>query len=309
MKKLVSTNNLSHSDWLMYRKQGIGGSDAGAICGLNPYMNAIHVYADKTSEIVSEFDNEAMRQGRDLEEYVARRFCEETGNKVRRANAIFYNEKYPFMLANVDRMLVGTNIGLECKTANVFQADKWKDGEVPAHYMIQCYHYMAVTGADTWYIAVVILGQDFKFVKLERDEEIIQNLIEIESKFWNDNVLAKIMPDPDGSKASDEIISQYFKKATSKEIISLEGFDEMLERREDIVGLMGKLDTEKKKIDQLIKLYMKEAEEAINAKYRISWKNTETRKLDIDRLKLERPDIYSEYCKMYSGRRFVVKTA
>lgn len=39
MKKLVSTLNLSHEEWLKYRKQGLGGSDAGAICGLNPYAN------------------------------------------------------------------------------------------------------------------------------------------------------------------------------------------------------------------------------------------------------------------------------
>lgn len=309
MKKLVSTNNLSYTEWLKYRKQGIGGSDAGAICGLNPYMNAIHVYADKTSETISEFDNEAMRQGRDLEEYVARRFCEETGNKVRRANAIFYNEKYPFMLANVDRMLVSSNIGLECKTANVFQADRWKDGEVPAHYMVQCYHYMAVTGADAWYIAVVILGQDFKFIKIERDEEIIQNLIEIERTFWNYNVMTHIIPDPDGSKISDDIINQYFRRATKKEVINLEGFDDMLDRRNDIVTLMDKLDTEKKKIDQVVKLYMKEADEAVNDKFKVTWKNTETRRLDVERLKQERPDIYAEYCQMQRSRRFVVKTA
>ena len=89
MKKLVSTLNLSRDEWLKYRKQGIGGSDAGAICGLNPYTTAMHVYYDKTSETVSDTDSEAMRQGRDLEDYVARRFMEASGKKVRRANAIY----------------------------------------------------------------------------------------------------------------------------------------------------------------------------------------------------------------------------
>lgn len=71
MKKLVSTLNLSRDEWLKYRKQGIGGSDAGAICGLNPYTTAMHVYYNKTSETVSDTDSEAMRQGRDLEDYAA----------------------------------------------------------------------------------------------------------------------------------------------------------------------------------------------------------------------------------------------
>lgn len=147
MKKLVSTLNLSRDEWLKYRKQGIGGSDAGAICGLNPYTTAMHVYYDKTSETVSDTDSEAMRQGRDLEDYVARRFMEASGKKVRRANAIFCHEDHPFMLANVDRMVSGENAGLECKTASPYMAAKWKDGSIPMHYQIQCYHYMAVCGA------------------------------------------------------------------------------------------------------------------------------------------------------------------
>ena len=89
MKKLISTLNLNKESWLKYRKQGIGGSDAGAVCGLNPYRTAIQVYYDKTSDSIEDVDNEAMRQGRELEEYVAKRFCEASGKNVRRAHAMF----------------------------------------------------------------------------------------------------------------------------------------------------------------------------------------------------------------------------
>ena len=128
LNKVVSTLEMPHEEWLRYRKKGIGGSDAGAICGVNKYRSAVSVFLDKTTEQTSEFDNEAMRQGRDLEQYVAERFCEETGKKVRRANAIFSHSELPFMLANVDRLVVGENAGLECKTASAFSADKWADG-------------------------------------------------------------------------------------------------------------------------------------------------------------------------------------
>ena len=118
LNRLVSTSGMDHATWLEYRKKGIGGSDAGSICGLNPYATAISVYQDKTQEEVTEkADNESMRQGRDLEEYVARRFMEETGKKVRRANSIFYMEENPFMLANVDRLIVGENCELPEKRA------------------------------------------------------------------------------------------------------------------------------------------------------------------------------------------------
>ena len=198
MKKLVSTLNLGKKEWLKYRKGGIGGSDAGAICGLNPYRTAIQVYTDKRTDEIEEFDNEAMREGRDLEEYVARRFMEETGKKVRRANAMFYDEEKPFMLADVDRMIVGENAGLECKTASPFSADKWEDDKIPLSYQIQCYHYMSVMNADRWYVAVLIYGTEFKVYCLERDEEMIQNLVHIEVDFWNNHVQAGVIPAPDG---------------------------------------------------------------------------------------------------------------
>ena len=70
MKKLISTINLPHEEWLAYRKKGIGGSDAGAVCGLNPYESPMQIYADKISENVEDRDNEAMRQGRDRKSVV-----------------------------------------------------------------------------------------------------------------------------------------------------------------------------------------------------------------------------------------------
>lgn len=103
----------------------------GAICGVNKYRSAVSVFLDKTAEQTSEFDNEAMRQGRDLEQYVAERFCEETGKKVRRANADIFSFRTSFYACHVDRLVVGENAGLECKTASAFSADKWADGSIP----------------------------------------------------------------------------------------------------------------------------------------------------------------------------------
>ena len=214
MKKLVSTLNLPREEWLRYRKQGIGGSDAGAICGLNPYCSAMQVYYGKTTEDIEDIDNEAMRQGREMEEYIAKRFSEKTGKKVRRANAMFYDEKNPFMLADVDRMVVGENAGLECKTASPFMAEYWSGDKIPLSYQMQCFHYMSVMNADAWYVAVLIYGREFKIYKLERDEEIIANLIQLEKNFWENNVLKRILPDPDGSKLADSVIADYYKEST-----------------------------------------------------------------------------------------------
>ncbi|MDM8235435.1 YqaJ viral recombinase family protein [[Ruminococcus] torques] len=308
MKKLVSTLNLDKESWLKYRKQGIGGSDAGAVCGLNPYRTAIQVYYDKTSDLIEDVDNEAMRQGRELEEYVARRFCEASGKKVRRANAMFYDEKNPFMIADVDRMIVGENAGLECKTASPYSEEKWRDDKIPLSYQLQCYHYMSVCNADSWYIAVLIYGRDFKYYKIERDDEVIENLIRIEKEFWNEYVLKQVIPDPDGSKTADVAIAERFKESKSI-TIPLTGFDERLERRQELLSLLEKIETEKRQIDQELKLYLGDAEIAENESYRVSWKNISRSSIDEKRLKAEQPEIYEKYRRETTSRRFTVKAA
>ena len=308
MKKLISTLNLDKEEWLKYRKRGIGGSDAGAVCGLNPYRTAMQVYQDKVTEASEDIDNEAMRQGREFEDYVARRFVEAAGKKVRRANAMFYDEEHPFMLADVDRMVVGENAGLECKTASPYMADKWEDGKIPLSYQIQCYHYMSVCNADAWYIAVLIYGRDFKYYRLERDEEMLQNLIRIEEDFWGNHVLARVMPDPDGSKLADRVIAEYFKKSVPEKIL-LTGFNEKLERRQELAEAVSELETEKRLIEQELKLYLGEAETAENAQYRVSWKAVNSSRLDEKRLKAEKPEVYQQYQKTIQSRRFTVKAA
>ena len=308
MKKLVSTLNLPREEWLRYRKQGIGGSDAGAICGFNPYRTAMQVYCDKVSDEIEEIDNEAMRQGREMEEYVAKRFVEETGKKVRRANAMFYDEKNPFMFADVDRMVIGENAGLECKTVSPYMAEHWKDDQIPLSYQMQCYHYMSVCNADRWYVAALIFGREFKVYKLERDDEIIANLIELEKDFWENHVLKGVMPDPDGSKLADSVIAEYFKETTGA-VIQLQGFDDKLKRREELVVLLEKMEAEKRQIEQELKIYMGDAEKAENQLFRVSWKAVVSNRLDARALQEEEPEVYQKYLKSTSSRRFTVKAA
>lgn len=309
MRRLVSTIDLPKTDWLKYRKKGITGTDAGAICGLNPYSSAFQIYRDKITDEIEEFDNESMRQGRDLEEYVARRFSEETGLKVRRANAIFQNEENPFMLADFDRLIVGQKAGLECKTVSPYSSDKWNDGNIPLHYQMQVQHYLAVSGFDCWYIAAVIFGREFLIRKIERDEELINYLIDIERGFWYNNVLAGIMPEPDGSDNCSEMIAKMYFKGQENKTIKLSGYKEILDRRADLDKLIKKMEKEKKEIDQKIKMEMQDATVALEAGYKISWSNFEQNKLDTKKLKEEKPDIYKEYCKSSTNRRFTVSHA
>lgn len=256
-------------------------------------------------------DNEAMREGRDLEDYVARRFMEASGLKARRANVMYASREHPFMIADVDRLVTGREngiTGLECKTASPYSAEKWKDGKIPAHYIMQCYHYMAVLDAQSWYIAVMVYGREFKYIKLERDEEIIQQLIRIEENFWKRNVMERVMPEPDGSDAAETFINRHFAESRKELSIPLKGFDEKLRRREEITGIISQLDTEKKKIEQEIKTYMDKAEYAENENFLVSWKNSITNRIDTKRLKEEMPEVYTKFLNTVKNRKFIVKS-
>jgi len=305
----ISTAGMGREEWLKLRKTGIGGSDAGAICGLNPYSSPMKVYQDKTCLESKEIENESVRQGHDLEDYVAQRFMEATGLKVRRANYMYRSVEHPFMIADVDRLVIGEDAGLECKTASAYNADKWKDGNIPLHYLMQCYHYMAVTGKRAWYIAVVILGREFLYHRLEWEEDLIGQMIGAEQYFWEEHVEKGVMPAPDGSDSCDMILNEYYRKAEKLDTMELVGFDEKLSRREEILHTIEKLKQEQSQIEQEVKCYMKDYEAAASGSFKVSWGNVETTRLDTKRIREERPEIYRDYAKVSVSRRFQVKAA
>ena len=249
-----------------------------------------------------------MRQGRDLEEYVAQRFCEETGKKVRRRNIMMINTEYPFARANVDRMIVGENAGLECKTANVLSLQRYKNGEYPSEYYCQCMHYMAVTGAERWYLAVLVFGTEFKIFTIDRDEEEIAALMEAERSFWENNVQKHEPPAPMGTEQNDETLSAMYPTGEPDKKIQLVGFDKALTRYAEVKALIKKLESEKKEIEQNIKAEMGDAVRADTDKYKISWRNVQRKDIDtagiINDL-LSDVDI-SEYIKPSNYRRFTI---
>ena len=302
LNRLTSRND--QEEWLRIRKSYLTGTDAGAVCGMNPYKSAMQVYLDKISPEIEITDNEVMRLGRDLEDYVAGRFAEATGKKVRKSN------EHPFMMANVDRLVVGERAGLECKTASPYTADRWKDGNVPEWYYLQCQHYMKVLEMDRWYLAVLIFGKGFRYTCLERDEEMLNDLVSIERDFWENHVQAKVLPSPDGSKNADELIQKYFHRREGV-VTRMTGMDEQITRRNELAGLIKKMQAEQKTIEQELKMYLGNAKAQIGLsdRYRVAWTEYETRRIDTERLKKEQPEIYENYSKVQKSSRLNIHAA
>ncbi len=302
---ISDTKDMPKEEWLKHRQAGIGGSDASCIAGLNPWKSSIQLYMDKKEENPKERKSLRMKLGNRLEGLVAELFTEETGLKVRNVNGILKNNNYPFALANIDRAIVGEKAFLECKTTNSYALKEWQEG-VPAHYEIQCLHYMAITGATHCYIAALIGNSDFIWHKIERDQETIDYLMQIEKDFWEENILKDIVPIPDGSDAYSEYLKQKYKQSNGQEIELhlLENGIDKLNRYDEIVSDIKVLESEKKLIEQEIQLHMEEFEVAKVGDRKITWKTSIRNTIDSKRLKAEMPEIAEQYMKISSSRTF-----
>lgn len=308
-KVLVNTLNMDHDQWLQARTQGIGGSDVSAIAGLNKWKSAVQVFLEKTQAIEKEdIQSEAAYFGNVLEEVVAKEFAKRTHLKVQRRNAILQHPEYPWMLANVDRLIVGEKVGLECKTASEYLKKEWGDDEVPAAYLLQCQHYMAVTGYEAWWIAVLIGGNKFVHKKIERDEELIQYLIDIEKDFWLNNVEKNEPPMFDGSDASTELLKHLYPESITDSFVSLGKQEELLiEARDQVDREIKVLQEQKAEYENKIKAKLGTSEAGGTENYKVFWKSYITNRFDSKRFKAEHPDLFEQYVKPSQSRKFTIK--
>ena len=147
-KILVSTADMPYEDWLEYRKQGIGGSDASVVCGISRYKSPVELWMEKTGQLPAQEAGEAAYWGTQLEALVRAEFTKRTGIEVKQIKQLLQSEDHPFMLANLDGICEVPDVGpciFEAKTASAYKAGEWED-TIPDEYALQLAHYMAVTG-------------------------------------------------------------------------------------------------------------------------------------------------------------------
>lgn len=301
----ISTLDMSHDEWIKQRNKSLGGSDASVVIGLNPYSSPYTVWAEKLGKLPPKEDNEAMRQGRDLEAYVAERFTEKTGKKVRRENSIIYNPEYPFAHANVDRIIVGEDAGLECKTTSSLNMKNFKNGAYPDTYYAQCVHYMMVTGCKKWYLAVLVLGRDFMVFEIERDEEEIKALAESEKAFW-DFVEKKTPPTVDGTESTSKTLGTIFPDSNG-DICNLMAYENDLMQYLALGTQIKALKEQQDEMANRVKAFMNEAGKGESDRYKVSWISTERKSFDTKAFQADHKDIdLNKYYKTSSYRTFRV---
>jgi putative phage-type endonuclease len=307
-RKLINTKEISHDEWLALRKKSLGGSDAGTCVGMNQYSSLLTLYADKKGLSSPVEDNEAMRLGRDLEQYVADRFMEVTGKKLVNDNFFYLDDEYDFISANVDRRVVGENAGFEAKTMGSFAGYNIEAGEVPSHYYAQCQHYCMVRGWDLVYIGILVLQRGFYWLPIKRDDDFIKQLREAEIDFWTNYVQKDRMPEPDGSDASMDTLREIYPDARKDTEISIAGLDSLIRDYKANKAMADEYKEKAEKAKGIICARLGNAEAAYGIEYGCSWKTQSKTTIDSKRLKADHPEIYKAYSKVSEGRVFRVKT-
>lgn len=322
---------------LQERQAGVGGSDVGAILNQNKYRSPLDVYLEKIGEKEPDdlSDNAAVEWGNRLEAVVAEKFSDDTGLKVRRDNRLLVGSE-PFMLANIDRAIVGkamgVKAGLECKTASLqyTRSEDWgpgaqfaRDGEsfhvvesddrVPNSYLLQCAWYMAITDADLWFLAVLIGGNDFRTYTIHRNRTLEKLMLQKVSDFWRGNVLERNPPPPSNLadletlyaqdnglaiEANGETIELYEKaKLIQAQIKALEvELEGTMIGRTRIGGLKNKL---RELIGEHAEILLGD-----EGKPLATWKTSKPRKVfDLDAFKEAHPKLHREFMVERPGTR------
>lgn len=311
--RLVDTRTLDRQQWLSVRQGGIGSSDAAAAVGLCPYKSQLELWIEKTGRTPAEDPPPAMDDprywGTLLEPYVAVAYSQQTGRKVRKLNAVLQHPTFPYMLANIDREVVGSPDVqiLECKTAGEWGSKRWQDG-VPEYIQLQVQHQLAVTNQQAADVAVLLCGQRLEIHRIERDEEVIARLMVLEARFWQ-YVTTDTEPPADGSESAGHALRQLYPGGGN----TLDFCEDraLSDTFAELVALKGELESRGKdaeRLKQILQQAMGDAARAVFATGEVTFKRAQDgTSLDTKRLAQDHPDLVARYSVSKPGaRRFLI---
>ena len=307
-RKIADTKKMTHDQWVELRKSSIGGSDSAACVNMNSYSSLLTLYADKKGLSKEKETSEAMRLGTDLEQYVADRFMEKTGKKVRNDFFMYADDDYDFLTANIDRRVVGENACLECKTMGSFSGYNLEAGEIPSHYFCQCQHYMMVMGFDMVYLAVLVLQRGLYVIEVKRDNDFIKSLREAETAFWTNYIMTDQVPEPDGSDSSLDTLRELYPTGYKDTEITIPGLDHMITDYKSLKEIADDYGRQAERIKAQICQKLGKNEAGLGLQYGCSWKNQSKTTIDTARLKAELPQVYAKYSKVSEYSVFRTKT-
>lgn len=294
----------SREEWLELRKKYIGGSDAASVCGLNDYQSPYALWCEKRG-ITPEFEgNLRTRIGTELEPIIAKLFEDETGKKVQNCNFSLVNDQYPWAMADVDRMVVGEDAILEIKSTSSLNLKHYKNGDYPARFYVQVMHYLAVTGKQKAYLAVLIGNSDFRVFEVDRDESEIEALMSAEKEFYGYMTSGEEPPVIPQDAESVEL-AHPVSNGTS---IELFGQQNVMRQYLELKARIAELEKEADGISALLKQDMGDAEKGTDGEFVCTWANRTKTTFDKKAFQKDNPNIdLSRWEKTTKYRAFSVK--
>lgn len=314
--RLVKTQTLDRQQWLAVRERGIGSSDAAAAVGLCPYKSPLQLWMEKTGrgatlpQVDPQDDASPMYWGTLLEPIVAAHYTRRTGLRVRRVNAVLQHPDHPWMLANIDREVLGAPEVqiLECKTAGLYGARAWDEG-VPESVQLQVQHQLAVTGKQAADVAALIGGQELRIHRLVRDDALIANLVALERVFW-EHVERDTPPPVDGSASCDVALRALWPH-DGGQVLDWREDSRMGALFADLLAVRQTLRDQTHQealIKQAIQQRMGEATRALFETGEVTWRRSQdSQAIDVNRLRREAPETAQAFTETRPGsRRFNV---
>lgn len=281
---------MSKADWLRFRNNGIGGSEAAIILGLNPYQSAVELFYKKVEQTPETEETERMYWGtilegtiaktwqcynpttNDISEMISNSNNDKIIRKCQNVNFILQNDKFPHLFANIDRLIIDKEKGngiLEIKTSSDFAVKVWESG-IPPYNLIQLQCYLGIMDLQYGELAILQNGRSFAVYPIQRNNEIIDGVIETTKAFWERVLEARILlsegkgfeklePEPDDTKVYEKFMKERF----IAKPIEIEGDPELLKtarKEKELTEQIKPLEQEKQGCKNILVSAMREAE-------------------------------------------------
>ena len=287
----------------MDRSKLVGGSDIAAVMGLSRWKTPLALWAEKTGRIINDLSKfEAVEIGTELEEYVSRKFTRKSGVKLKVDNRTFTHTRYPYMVAHIDRWVVGEDALFEAKTCSAWKEKEWGGEDIPIEYVLQVNWYMGIVRKSKAYLAVLIGGQKFIWKEVKFDSELFEQQVAAAQVFMEQFVLTDVAPMAMAGD-SDTLLGLFpvaKEAALSVEGSAAEQLNEWIEERSGCIEAIKHAEEECEALEAKIKQQLGENEVAETDKYKVTWKNGTRVTANIEALKAD--GLYEKYKKVSTFR-------
>jgi putative phage-type endonuclease len=307
MAEITGTYLPDHDQWLRWRQAGIGGSDAASVLGLGPYRTSVELWLAKLGALPT-VESEAMTLGHLLEPVIVESFEAKTGLRVMQRQLCVTHPTREWMRCTIDGV-VDYEGATELWEAKATSGWGWREG-IPDEVMIQVQHNMEVCGVDACHLAVLRGDRmQLQVERIERDQGLIDMLVEAEETFWNRYIVPRRCPPTVGVPSEEEALREAYAEVSSDpegvwlgpdQVAAVAEYraaqadrkladDRMRSARTNLMATLGSSEIG-----------------LIDGEPAVTWRFTESRRLDGTALRKELPEIYERFTKVSKSRRFMV---